>query len=227
MGKTLGQVIVEARSRCDDLDIPNSNVEQFEMRNWVNEALREIAFETECYRATTTVAVTAGTSEYTGPTDCVRIIRAEFYTDASGARNYLEYRDWNGMDAYWGRWQVTRQGNPEMFSTWGHPPNLVVKLYPVPSNAGTLKLFYTKYPAEMEQADDSNDLDVPGGYEDLVADFLVYRWAGKDGDDGRLRVARAEFDRRCQRMRALTERYVDAPGQITVDYWGAPTEDYY
>ncbi|MDP6717446.1 MAG: hypothetical protein QGF59_02270, partial [Pirellulaceae bacterium] len=45
--------------------------------------------------------------------------------------------------------QTTSKGYPTFYTMWGYPPSLKVVLYPTPSEAGTLKVFYYQHSTDL------------------------------------------------------------------------------
>ncbi len=155
-----------------------------EIRSWINEGARDVARRTETLQSYEEITVTANTQEYTLNDGCLRVHRVEWRPTASSNVYPLEYRDFNSMDAVWWSSQTTAKGYPTFYTMWGYPPSLKIVLYPTPSEAGTLKVFF--YQTATDLATDGtaagSTVQVPSGYEDLVEAYAEMVALRKDRD---------------------------------------------
>jgi len=224
MPKTQAAVVTEVRSRIDE---PTAGVaSEVELRTWINEAAKDIARTAECLRAKGSVAVTAGTQAYTAPTDVVRILRVEYKADGNNRVVPLEHRQYNAMDSVWGTWQTMSSNTPSYYTTWGYAPTLTLTVYPTPTTDGDLFVYYAKYPADLatDGSDGTDNVDVPNGWEDVLCDYVEYRYWLKDGRTDNAQRAKAVYDENLMKLIAATTTYVDAPGMITHDSWPTYSE---
>jgi len=206
----------ELRDRLDEASAAFWTNKQ--IQRWLNQAVRDIARKTEWLRSRDSQSVVPGTQEYTTPLDAIRIHRAEYVRTGDNQVYPLEYRDWNAMDNVWWTQQTITSQTPAFWTMWGAVPNLSVALYPIPSTAGTLKLFYYKAPAELavDDSDAAVVLEVPEGWEDLVLQFAEYCALRKDSDP-RWQEAKALYDENLADLYTTAIRFTDQAGQMVYD----------
>lgn len=180
MARTLAQARTDVRSRLDEATA--SFWSDTELTRWINEGQNDVARRSECLRATSDIAVTAGTQDYVAPTDLVRATAAEWRPTSSDQRFPLTYLDRHNADSIWGTSQSMTDGTPAIWTAWGYPgtSTFTIKLYPTPYEAGTLRLYYYKLPTEV--AADGDTLGVPNGWEDLVVEYATMLAYRKDGN---------------------------------------------
>ncbi|MGH9201916.1 MAG: DUF6682 family protein, partial [Vicinamibacterales bacterium] len=176
----LGSIAADVRTRLDEASA--SFWSNDEIRRWINEACRDIARRAEVLPKLSTIAALAAVRAYTLPTDAIRIYRAEFIPTGQTNIYPLQYKDYASLDAVWGSMQQITQGYPQYFTMWGFPPTLQVYLYPVPSTAGTLNVFYYRLPADLatDGTGDATAVDIPQGWWDLAAQYCEYVALRKD-----------------------------------------------
>lgn len=216
---TQGEVVENVRSMLDEYS--EANILESDIYRWINEACKDIARQTETLQSFTDTALVSGTQQYTAPTDTVRIHRVEVI-DADDKSWNLEYRDFNNMDSVWWSTQLTVQGRPLIFTTWGFPPSLKIILYPTPDLTGaTLRVYYYRLPASLalDGSDINDTLEVPSGWEELVVDFVEYRALRKNRDP-RWQEAKALYDEKLNSMYNTTRRWSDQAGMITTPSGG-------
>lgn len=155
-----------------------------EIRSWINEGVRDIARRTETLQSTALITVTADVQEYTLDGDYLRVHRVEWSPTSSSQVYPLDYRDFNSMDAVWWTSQTTSKGYPSFYTMWGYPPSLKIVLYPTPSEAGQLKMFYYLTPTDLatDGTAAGSTVQVPSGYEDLVESYAEMVALRKDRD---------------------------------------------
>jgi hypothetical protein len=227
MSKTQGTLVKELRSRVNEPS-PNGFLSDEEIRAWVNEGAREVARRTEALRTSTTIAVTAGTQDYTAPVDSVRVHRLEWKPTGSSQRVPLVYRDRQAMDVVWGTHQaITESWWPEWYSMWGVPPTMTITLYPTPTSAGSLYCYYYKLPAALSVTGTAatTTLDIPEGWEDLILSYAEARARLKQQRADLYQIAQGQFRDLLSALQETSTRYTDAPGQVTPDF-GWMSEDY-
>jgi hypothetical protein len=212
MPQTLSELRTSLRERISEL-----NPRQFPdiyLNKLINEGARDLCRRTECLRDTWTIATAPATQQYTGPSNIVRLHRVEV-EDSDGSRTPLEYRDFQSMDHVWHTSQATASGDPLLYTTWGMPPNLKVILYPTPSNAGTLRLHYYRFPTAA--ISDATAIEVPEGWEDAVVTYAEYKAWRRDGDS-RWQDSKAIYEEVMADLLVTAVRYNDQSG--SVDEWG-------
>ena len=215
---TLSSLRNSLRRRLDD--VAGRGWTDPELNEYISEGARDVTRVAETNLTTTTVPVIGGVGLITTlPTDILRMYRVEWIT-ADDRAIALEYRDMNNMDAVWWDHQSITQSQPYVYCTQGYPPALKIQLYPVPSESGTLKIFYYKIAAKL--IDDAQLVDIPEGWDDIVLDYAEYRAYRRDADE-RWKSAKAIYDESLRAMMSTTRRYVEATGMIQeAGYVGLP-----
>ncbi len=218
MSITQAAAIAAVRSRLDE---PTSNYwSATDLRRWINEIALDMARRTESLRGTYSQAATAGTASYTpaftSTTNMYRIYGIDFIPTGSTFTYPLEFRDRQGATEVWGITQDT-QGIPAIWTSWGAPPSLSIQVFPSPSQAGTLKIYYYRLPTQLAISDtsDANDtVDVVDGWEDVLVDGVEYKAKRRD-DDTTWKDAKQEYEQHLEAMMEATIRFTDAAGVIT------------
>lgn len=223
MPTTLGAALDSIRSRLNE---PTAVYwDDQDLRRWVNEILKDMARRTECLRGTYSQAAVVGTTSYTpaftATTNMFRLYRVEFIPTGQTDVYPLEYRDPNACDEIWGLWQQQTQGIPSIWTSWGSPPNLTLQVFPGPSVAGNLKLWYYRLPTflAIDGSDDGEDLDLVEGWDDILYDGVEYKALRRDSDQ-RWTEAKQEYEEHLQAMSEATTRFTDAAGMVTTPSGG-------
>lgn len=159
---------------------------QTNLRRWLNEGNFDLARTTHHYKSSTTVALTAGTAQYT-LADNVLAIEHAYYIDtvAGGSRQVpLALGHWEQMDQVWLEHRDWEGAWPQMLTYWGYSPTLTIRLYPVPSITGDdLQLLVSILPDEMPlSGSDSSAVDVPTAWYDALSDYCRYKAFLRDAD---------------------------------------------
>jgi hypothetical protein len=209
---TLATVRQIVRDRLDE-DTPRRWTNA-QLNRWINEGARDIARRAECLQAKNTVSVSANaqTVSLSALTGLIKVNRVEWKGTGSSNVYALEYRDFNSMDAVWWDQQDNTTSTPRHYTLIGHPPSLTVQLYPIPSTSGTLRVLYWKLPAEASA--DSDTVEVPDGWWDVIADYAEYKALRKDSD-ARWREAFEIYKDNLAAIVDLTRRYTDQMDLIT------------
>lgn len=214
------QAVEHIRSRLDE-ESPGF-FKDHQIRQWINEAVREIARRAEWKRATQAPSVVAGTQTYALATDTIEVYRVEYQPSSSSIKYPLEYRDLGQMDVVWGIHQSISQGVPEFWSMWSaNPP--VVYLAPIPSQAGTLNVFYYSMPADLATnttTSANTAIDVPMGWEDLVVEYAVAIGFRKSRNAQMYALTMGEFRDKLEDFKGVSTRYTDAATMIVPDGGG-------
>lgn len=165
-----------------------------QLTDWINDGLRDIARRAEdLITYDQSIAIPpytpvpgAAAPTYPLQTDILRIHRIEFVPTGSINQVYpLQASTQDEMDQIWG----TYQQNPSSYPTWwvtrGYPGGtgrnqFLLQIYPVPSQAGTLNVFYYRLPTRIgDPVTDPSQLliplDLPEGWDDLPIDFATYK----------------------------------------------------
>lgn len=231
---TQGQAIAAVRASLDE---PTSTYwSDTDLRRWINDTARDMARRTESLRGTYLQPVVVGTSSYTplftSTTQVHRIYRVEYIPTGSTYTYPLEYRDPNSADEIWGLSQ-SREGTPAIWTSWGAPPTLNVQIFPSPSLAGDLKLWYYRQATSLAittNADANEDIDIVDGWEDVLIEGVEYRAKRRDNDSS-WQEAKQEYEQHLDAMMESTLRFTDAaqmvvtpsglgiPGWLAGDGW--------
>lgn len=202
-------------------DDANVQVTKADVIRWINDAQRELALDNNLLRVTATMTSVVGQSQYNFPT--------------SPAILTLEMIKYNGITLR----QITQQeadefiannddasnyptGTPTHFWVWG--PTFT--LYPAPASSKTndLKIYYTRQPNDV--AADSDPLDLPAQYHNLIVDYCLVQSYALDDNLYGYQVKRQEFNDSAQKMKDNQEWEVrDAYPHIRVS--GADGGDYF
>lgn len=222
--KTATEIFASVRTRIDDpsrgTDAADSRVTNTQLRQFLNEALRRSARNSECLRAVHELDVTGGTQDYTlsGLTnDIIRVHMVDFSFDDSTRVHHLEYRDLSTGESVWGNQRETAQSTPMFFWSWFNPPTLKISFYPTPSADGTADIYYYRLPTEIaENGDDDGDaIDFLAGWDDLIETFVIMRALQKDRRSAEALDEKREYDDGMQALIVASTRHTDAPTQIT------------
>ena len=225
MAQSLANLLVSAGDRLNDPNHVTATLPQ--LRRWINEATREIARRTECLFGTDTIPVLAGTQSYFLPPDVVRLNHVQYELDTQTIA--LEYIEQGAAQYLWGVNQAHQSAWPEQYTTWGHPGSSTfsIRLFPVPSSNGTLRIYYSRLPVELatDGSDDNTSIDVPNGWEDPLLDYVQAQVFLRDrrADDYQLVTQRFQ-DRLVALVETSGRDYNTNPGMITplmgIDTWG-------
>lgn len=209
---TLGELVRDLKARLDERGSSRA-FENDDLRRWIYEGARDVARRAEILQDTATIAVSAGTNEYSVPTDTVRIYRV-VWVPTGGQQYPLEHQEFNSMDSAGWTW-TNAEGYPAVFTLWGYPPNLKIVLYPTPSVTGSLNLWYYRFPAALDDdgSDDQETVDVPNGWEDLVTIYAEAIALRKDSDQ-RWMESKQMYEATLAEMIDRTRRWTDQAGGI-------------
>jgi hypothetical protein len=77
----------------------------------------------------------------------------------------------------WGINPLTQNSYPSVYACWGTPGNMTIQFYPVPAQGGDFNIYYYSMPANLDTTglDGTVPLIIPGGWDDLVVTYSVYR----------------------------------------------------
>lgn len=204
---TLTEAIAAVRSSTDE---PSARFwTDAELTRWINGAIKDIARTTELYQTRGTIVVVANTQEYVLPVDLIRINRLEFEPTADTRVIPLDYRDVGAMDEVWWNARESASGYPSFYTLWGSPPSLAAILWPTPSVAGALTVWYYKQPAETVSG--AATIPLPMGWEDALTDYAEYR-ALRKARDPRWQEAKQLYEETVAKLFEKTQRYTDQSG---------------
>lgn len=208
MSRTLGDLRDDLRARLDEVTARFWTDK--ELNRWLNEGALEIARRGECLADSTTATIAASSGTAALPIDGFRLHRAEFTNDLGVTVYPLEFRDPNEMDQFWIN-RTQQQYRPSFLVPEGYPPNWTASLYPIPASSGTLTVYYYRTPAQALA--DTDQLDLPSGWEDLAVLYASYVALRKDGSPI-WREAKEEFTEKMAAMIDTTRRFHDQSGFV-------------
>lgn len=181
MATTVATAITAIRERLDEATA--SQWSEIMLRRWLNEGLRDIGRRTYHYQTASTLAVVAGTGTYTADADIIRINQVYFQPTADTTQKIpLQARTWAAMDEVWGNRQDLQSGYPVMFATRGYSPQVIIKLFPVPSVAGTLFMNTARMPANLDIAGGTGNIDCPEAWVEIAYFYCEFMARRKDKD---------------------------------------------
>lgn len=217
---TLLAIRTDLRSRLDESSARFwSNTE---LNTWINEGLRDVSRRSEVLlKYDVGTAVVAGTAKYTLPTDVIRLHRVEFVPTGSTSIYPLEASTYQQMDSVWGVQQSVQRSYPSYYVLWGVAGaiGMTIQLYPVPSQAGLLYLYYYRLPATLSS--DSDVAEIPAGWEDLVTQYAEYVAMRKDRDP-RWQDSKALYEEALINLINVTRQLHDQARSVTVGTMSVP-----
>lgn len=219
MAETIARVLEMVRDRLDE---PNPRQwTQKQLRGWILEGSRDIARKSLQLLDSVTIAATGGAAEYTVAANVIEIHAAYWTPDGDTRKIPLQPKHYNAMDSVWMAERDTATSDPMFFTSWGFSPLLKLRVWPVPSGDGDIQLMVSRQPADFDLngADDTDPLDVPTGWADLVAYYAEFCALRKDRD-ARWQEPKALYDEGLQALidngNALTQG-----GEVLYDNAGA------
>jgi len=211
MATTVADAITAIRERLDEATA--SQWSQVQLRRWLNEGIRDIARRTFHYQTVDTIAVVAGTGEYTLDADVIRVNQC-YFTPTGDIQLYpLSSRQWDAMDQVWGPYQNQEGGYPAMFSVRGYSPNTLVKLFPVPSVTGTLTFNNVRMPAAIDITSGTGNVDCPEAWLEVAYFYCEYMARRKDKDYEAAQESFTQYGLMIDNMIANGD-YLNAPGEF-------------
>lgn len=219
--------LIELKTRVrQQLDEP---VERFwketELRNWINDALKDVARKTESIQSyDSTVLAVAGTAKYSFPSDLFRVHRIEYIPTGSTITQTLEPKTQDEMDRVWGGYHSSA-GYPQYYMIWGFPGGSGTmahqfQTYPVPSDAGTFNIYYYRIPDNLNS--DSDIAQIPNGWEDLIT-FYVCSRAKQKQKDSTWQEYKLQYDEQIMYMIDATRSWHDQNSSIVVGGRAVPS----
>lgn len=181
MATTVATAITAIRERLDEATASQWSTVQ--LRRWLNEGVKDIARRTFHYQDIDTIAVVASTGTYNAAADVLRINQIYFSPTADTTQKIpLQARAWEAMDNVWWNRQDLESGYPVMWATRGYSPSCQIKLFPVPSVAGTLYLNVVRMPADLDISGGTGNVDCPDAWIEIAYFYCAYMAFTKDRD---------------------------------------------
>ena len=228
MSVTVATAITQVRSLIDE------PVAQFwsnaEIQSWLNQGCGDFARRTRTLRTKEQVVVQANTQNYNAPADLYAVYRIEFQPSSTGQVFIypLDFMGYNEMDEAWGVYQTFPAAWPQAFTLWGNPPNLKIRLFPVPDQSGVLNVFGYRQSVDAIQSTDF--IDVLQGYEEAIYEYAAYKALRKDRVQD-WQSAKASYEAIVMDATNNTGWYTDQPNTITSGQsswppWASADSDY-
>lgn len=175
---TLGTLRTSISSKLG-LDNTAASAEQVLIDQWCNEGVVDVLLQTRCYVTSATMALTAGEDEYTLSTSILHIADIELTAGGAVKRfqmvspaEILEMR----------RRGASSADDPFYYAVAG---SNMLMVYPTPTSAGTLTVYYTARPTVMSDAahDPSNTTygGVPTEFHKAIELYAL--WQGAEYDN--------------------------------------------
>lgn len=176
MTVTVTKAVSDLRVRLDE---PTARQWQdTDLRQWLNEGIRDIARQTRLYTDQTTIAVAANLGEVSAPPTVLAIEHLIWKATADVRKIPLEARAFRGVNRY-----INDTGSDVVFySTYGHPPTLKIQLWPTPTRAGTLYFYGPMLPLALDVTGGTGNIDVMEGWYEAALDYAMYMAMLKDKD---------------------------------------------
>lgn len=196
---TNAQIITRVRDMLDEATARQWTDAQ--LRTWMNDGANEIARVTRVLETYSDVAVLAAAQTAALPAAVLEIQHCYWKNTGETQLTPLVPYYYEAMDPIWGSWQNETTGDPVAFAPRGISPNLTVHLYPIPSQAGTLRVFYSNLPTAIatDTSADSSTSPIPEGWVDLLVNYVEYRALRKDRDP-RWQEAKALFNEALEQL---------------------------
>jgi hypothetical protein len=219
----MASLTTRTRAKLDE--IIASHWETTQLRRWIFDGARDACRRAECLRDTVAFAATAGTQTYslsgTGKEELESLIRIHrvTYKQVGQTEHYpLDYFDANSLDSM--SWATANRNRPVMYTTWGFPPAVDITLYPNPSDAGTVTIYYYRLPSDACLTDAEENVEIPQGWEELCVDYATFQAMLQDGDS-RWQAYKAIYDEHLADLMLTAIRFNDQAGMMNVGSFGA------
>lgn len=183
---TVNDIITRIR---DDLDESITGAggqwSDTQLKRWMNQARNDLAVTTKKFEDKVDVVVSAGTSEVTAPSTIIEIDHVYWLPDGDTRAIPLQPSHFDAMDQRWGSWQSIASGDPQAFAPYGYSPNLKIRLYPVPSRSGNIRIYHAKQPAAVTENNttDNSLYDMPDMWVEAVVFYVCMRALRRDGNE--------------------------------------------
>ncbi len=213
MALTVFDVIKQIRSLIDEPSPALAS--DSDIIAWINEAQRDIARTAECLEATADLAVTSLQQTITAPDDTIRIHDVTYQPTGQTQIYPLRFQTRQQANLIWGTYPSMSSAYPNFYTLWGvSPAAITIQLYPVPSLAGTLNVYYYRMPVDI--ATFTGNLDIPLGWEDAVVNYCAYIYSMKSKDPKWTDFYKL-YTNKLQQLINRTQQYSDAALSIMVD----------
>ena len=229
MAVTVAQAITQVRQLIDE------PVAQFwsdtQLQSYINQGCADFARRTRTLRDKQQVVVGANVQNYTCPQNYYAVYRVEFQPSSTGQVFIypLDFMGYNEMDEAWGVYQTFPAAWPQAFTLWGNPPNLQIRLFPVPDQSGVLNVF--GYRQSTDTILTTDYIDVLQGYEEAIYEFGAYKAFRQDNSQS-WQDAKNAYETIVMDATNNTGWYTDQPNTVTSGQsqwppWAMTGSDYY
>lgn len=157
------------------LDSTAAGTDETETTAYLNEAIVDVLLQTGVYVTTTTVNLSAGTSDYTLDTGIIRI-RDAYITSGGNRYSITQTTPAAILDLRRG----STTSSPAFF--YAIDGSNLLMVYPTPAAADTITFYYTPRPTAMSSASHDSSNTTYGGIPDEFAPAIVAYACWKLGD---------------------------------------------
>jgi hypothetical protein len=205
----------DARTQLRDLlDEASANFwTDAQLNTWINNGAQDIARKAKCLLEKQSIQVFNDVGTYAAPGNVVEFHRVEYLPAQSPNVYVLTFRNYSEMDSLWGINQQIQNYYPNYWTLWREPPNTQIILYPIPSTAGTLNVQY--YRTATLAVNDTDTIDIPEGWDDVVVEFGMWKALLKKQDPRWSQIRQAYNDNLAAIMVATSAGYSDNVGSFT------------
>lgn len=203
--KTVGNMITDIKRQFGDE--AGVQITDADIIRWINEGSMEIISKNPIKEATASTTTVVGTKNYNMPTDIIKMIGVEY------DNTFLTATSMEGMKEQAGSFQTT-QGVPQFWYMFAN----VIYLWPVPSAAKTLVIYYVQAPTGVTNSADL--LPIPDRYYGRLRDFCMQRAAELDEDQASAMAQRKLFEDKLNEMTNAEHEQQGAFHVVAEDYDG-------
>ena len=170
---TPAEILSQARSQFDD---PSSAfITDTEGYAYIWQGLYELCDKSDVRQISdTSITTVNGTSEYTMPSDFIKVQNMTWNGDLILRKNIEDFQATTGSNP--------SSGNPQWYQWWGK----VLTLTPTPTSAQTVKIYGFGRPTKITAGNATTDIFTNDGIEEAyqqdVIDYVLYRMYYKDDD---------------------------------------------
>lgn len=181
MTTTIANVLIRTREMLDETTAARWT--DVSLRAWLNDGLNDVARETQALKDIATFNTVASTAEYTLAANILAVEFVYFVT-SDGRYVPLDPIAFEGADQVWGQYQNQTSYQPTVFTVWGFPPALKIRLYPVPSAVNQISMRVSRLATQIDTtgAGDASAIDFPDGWIDTLVDYCEHRALRSDRD---------------------------------------------
>ena len=187
------------------LDTTAGGLDETLIDSWINEAITDFLLQTSCKVQPATMTLTAGTADYT--LDTAALLIKDIYVTSAGSTYGFEEVTMAQMIEL--RRRSSTSGSPSRFYAVSGGNLLMV--YPTPSAADVLTLFYVPRPAALSVTSASPD-EIPVEYHKAVEYFALAE--GADYDDDQTSAQGQRYREEYERWVMKARKYLNRKGNV-------------